>query len=184
MKKVIVTSTTGASACELPGQTVHSSFGIGINTENQISYFPQISPSNKRAVRLREAEVIFIDEISQLHRVNLDRIDELCKHLCYPTNYKGIKKHFGDKIVILSGDFRQGTPVVRGPPTAAIDACIKNSPLWNSFVRRDLIYSKRLLAGEQELDDILDRIGSGVDIDPEQTLFLYHLIGLCKAVAS
>ena len=42
--------------------------------------------------------------------------------------------HFGDKVIIVSGDFRQTLPVVRhGNRVQILENCVKNSQLWKQF---------------------------------------------------
>jgi len=43
-----------------------------------------------------------------------------------------IDKIFGDKLVVLSGDFRQTLPVIRhGKRSDIVQASLKSSPLWH-----------------------------------------------------
>ncbi|GMF22321.1 unnamed protein product [Phytophthora lilii] len=77
---------------------------------------------------------------------------------------------FGGKVVVLSGDFRQILPVVKGgTPAETIDACLKSSELWPLFQKLQLTENMRVRsAGSSEsaaemaaFSDYLFKVGEG-----------------------
>ena len=65
------------------------------------------------------------------------------------------EKPFGDKIVILAGDFRQCLPVVPGATRAGtVSHCINQSPLWTNFQMLRLTQNMRVFAsGDPALEE-------------------------------
>ncbi len=59
------------------------------------------------AALLKEADVLILDEIAMMSKVDLERIEHSLRLLM------NNKHPFGGKIVILSGDFRQILPIER-----------------------------------------------------------------------
>ncbi len=123
---VIQTSTTGSSACLLEsGQTIHSVLGFGLpkNAMYNIKTGKVLSPNEaaKRKVeylisvhsarnqcllsRLRDIKILRIDEISMLSKAAFEFFDH-CLRLI-----RAKSKPFGGIQLIVSGDFRQFTPI-------------------------------------------------------------------------
>lgn len=123
----LLLSTTGVSACNVAGQTVHSAFKLGRenNTINDcINIICKIHSKycgNKRKVsrnladhdhcdvcvwkRLYDAQCIIIDEVSMLHARNLYFVDNILKYVTGNNNY------YGGKQMVFVGDFFQLPPV-------------------------------------------------------------------------
>ena len=65
-------------------------------------------------------------------------------------------------VSVTCGDFRQIPPVIPGGGRSAIvEASMKSSPLWPSFVKRNLTHPQRE-ASDVEYSQFIDRIGDGV----------------------
>ena len=58
---------------------------------------------------LEESDILILDEIAMMNKVDLERIESSLRELMDNDN------PFGGKIVILSGDFRQILPVEKWP---------------------------------------------------------------------
>lgn len=102
---VAVTASTGIAATHANGMTIHAWAGIGIKN--------QITPSELQAMKrkkylkdkLEHAKVLIIDEISMLHKNQLDLVNTVLKY------FKNTDAAFGGIQVIFSGDFFQLPPV-------------------------------------------------------------------------
>ena len=94
------------------------------------------------------AKLLLIDEATMLDRYMLEALDRTLRDL---TN---IDRPFGDKILILAGDFRQCLPVVKGATRAGIVThCINQSPLWGNFQILRLTQNMRVHAsGDARLE--------------------------------
>lgn len=62
-----------------------------------------------------------------------EAVDRLFKDLC------GNNIVFGNKVMIISGDFRQTLPVIKHDNrTTIIENCVKNSDIWRYFQNMSL----------------------------------------------
>lgn len=106
--KVAITASTGIAATHLGGVTLHAWSGIGIKdslTEKDLENFltsKQISKNYKKT------KVLIIDEISMLHKHQLDMVDTIARYILHND------KPFGGMQVVLCGDFFQLPPVSSG----------------------------------------------------------------------
>ena len=98
--EVAITASTGIAATHIMGVTIHSWVGMGIKqkvTERDLSILKK-----QKAVRdkFNRTKVLIIDEISMLHRDQLDSIHHI---LSYCTDNNAA---FGGIQLVLCGDFR------------------------------------------------------------------------------
>ena len=100
-----VTSTTGISALNVGGQTLHSWSYIGIANRSVESVVSGIMANPIRKRRLTECEIVAIDEISMLDDFTLDYINAVLKKV------RNNKMPFGGIQVLIFGDFFQLPPV-------------------------------------------------------------------------
>jgi len=105
-KRFGITATTGTAAFLLGGKTVHSYLGIGLAKESaeEIFKFVRYKLSHV-ATKLRECEVLIIDEISMLDDFLLDKISDYLQYI------RKNNKPFGGIQLVLTGDFCQLEPV-------------------------------------------------------------------------
>lgn len=101
-KKFQITSTTGVSAFNIGGQTIHSFAGI-FHKKIYVNY-----PDTKRKLtkNLKECKILAIDEISMLDKVTLDSLNNAFKEITGLWN-----KPFGGIQMVFIGDFFQLPPV-------------------------------------------------------------------------
>lgn len=103
--EVAVTASTGIAATHLFGVTIHSWAGIGIKqkiNERDLGYLKK-----QKAIRdkFNKTKVLIIDEISMLHKDQLDSIHHVLSY-CRDSNAA-----FGGIQVVLCGDFFQLPPI-------------------------------------------------------------------------
>lgn len=103
--KVAVTASTGIAATHLQGVTIHSWSGIGIKDSLNEQDLEKIETSRSIKRNYKNTKTLIIDEISMLHKHQLDMIDTIARHILNPD------KPFGGLQVILCGDFFQLPPV-------------------------------------------------------------------------
>ena len=109
-RSVIACASTGIAALLLMGgSTAHRAFRIPEDVNRDMP--PRYAWETDDAKRVRDAEVLIIDEVSMLHRDVLDYINRTLQDL-QPTDEP--KMPFGGKVVILGGDWKQLLPVVPG----------------------------------------------------------------------
>ena len=109
-RSVIACASTGIAALLLMGgRTAHRAFRIPEDVSRDMP--PRYAWETDDSKRIRDAEVLIIDEVSMLHRDVLDFINRTLQDL-QPTDEP--KMPFGGKVVILGGDWKQLLPVVPG----------------------------------------------------------------------
>jgi ATP-dependent exoDNAse (exonuclease V) alpha subunit len=106
--KLAVTSTTGVSALNIGGGTIHSFSGIGIQTS--IQAIPVITAAinwGKVRSRIKSTKIIVVDEISMFRPDQLQLVDHVFR------DATGKDEPFGGKTMVFVGDFLQLPPVTK-----------------------------------------------------------------------
>lgn len=103
--KIAVTASTGIAATHLQGVTIHSWSGIGIKDSINEKDLEKILMSKLLIRNYKKTKTLIIDEISMLHKHQLDMINTIACHILESD------KPFGGLQVILCGDFFQLPPV-------------------------------------------------------------------------
>lgn len=120
-KSPLVLWSTGISALNVGGQTVHSFFSLGIESVFPKEIKPYLIDKKNRKYKLKKSKIqtlinvpfIIIDEIGMVNANTIDCINLLMKYyLAKETGDESlIKKPFGGKQVIVVGDVFQLPPV-------------------------------------------------------------------------
>ncbi len=106
-KKIVLSATTGISAYNIGGMTIYSFMGIGTG-EGDVDYLiRKISRRKGQVDRIRNTDVLVIDEISMMSASVFEKIEEICRRV------RRINKYFGGIQVILTGDLLQLLPVMK-----------------------------------------------------------------------
>ncbi len=100
-----ITASTGIAATHLGGMTIHSWSGMGIKNNIEDRELADIMERPPTVRRIREAQVLIIDEVSMLHHFRLDSLNSILKHV------RRNNLPFGGLQMILCGDFFQLPPV-------------------------------------------------------------------------
>ena len=153
---ITVTSTTGVSALNVKGQTVHSWSGIGIANKDITTIVKKIKDNKRKLKQIQSTRILAIDEISMLDDYTLDYLNTVLKEVM------GSYKPFGGLQVILIGDFFQLPPVKINEfkTTKPIDFCF-NSKTWKEL-RLETIYLKKVYRQtDKKLIETLNNIREG-----------------------
>ena len=100
-----ITASTGIAATHMGGVTIHSWSGMGIKNELNEYDLQSLAEKSQAARRIRDAQVLIIDEVSMLHHFRLDTLNTITQYIRKNT------KPFGGLQVVLCGDFFQLPPV-------------------------------------------------------------------------
>ncbi len=120
--RLAVTSTTGISALNIGGGTIHSFSGIGIHSEpDAVATIAAQMNWGKVRKRIQTTDVIVVDEVSMLSEKQLVLLDLVFKRACMND------LPFGGKTMVFVGDFLQLPPVVKRGET---NNWIFNSETW------------------------------------------------------
>lgn len=103
--KVALTSSTGISAVNIGGVTLHHYTGIGLGKATVQSLVTRIRKDKRFVNNWRSVDYIFLDEISMLGGSLLDKLEEIARII------RGNKQLFGGIKFIVSGDNLQLPPI-------------------------------------------------------------------------
>lgn len=104
-RPVGITASTGIAATHLDGMTIHAWTGMGILDELTKEELQKILHKGRLRTRIRNTQVLIIDEISMLSSRHLDIAEEIVR-----TIHEAWEP-FGGMQVVLCGDFFQLPPV-------------------------------------------------------------------------
>jgi hypothetical protein len=102
---VAVTASTGIASTHINGMTIHAWSGLGLKKSLTKNDLNAISEKKHIKEHLEKTKVLIIDEISMLHRNQLDAINDILQFI------RNNKAPFGGLQVIFCGDFFQLPPV-------------------------------------------------------------------------
>jgi hypothetical protein len=119
------------------GKTAHAHHKIPIPCHHDSSC--SLTRRSRGGRLLINARVIIIDEVSMMTKHQLDIIDKSLQQLMRN------QLPFGNKFVILAGDFRQCLPVIkRGSKAEILSNTLKRSHLWSRFEKMQLTINERV----------------------------------------
>lgn len=102
---VAVTASTGIAATHMNGMTIHAWAGIGIKDVLTNADLQNMKTKKYLKDKLAKVNVLIIDEISMLHKKQLEAVNTVLKFFRDPFS------PFGGIQVVFSGDFFQLPPV-------------------------------------------------------------------------
>lgn len=122
---IVITSTTGISALNIGGKTIHSWSGIfpDTNLEDPDKFVLHIKKNHQLLNQWQYTKVLIIDEISMLSPQMLDFINSVAQLV------RGKSSPFGGIQVIITGDFYQLPPVSENSSDFAFEA-----KCWESLI--------------------------------------------------
>jgi ATP-dependent exoDNAse (exonuclease V) alpha subunit len=152
--EVAVTASTGIAATHLKGSTIHSWSGIGVKQELMPRDLANLKKKKYLRDQFDETKVLIIDEISMLHKQQLNSIDKVLMY-CLENN-----ESFGGMQVVLCGDFFQLPPI--GPyGERSSDKFAFMSQAWQNADFNICYLTEQFRQSENALNDILGEIRSG-----------------------
>jgi ATP-dependent DNA helicase PIF1 len=144
-----VSATTGISALQIKGSTVHSLLGLGLGTKSAAELFVRNRRKFPKIIKeIKAMSALIIDEISMMSADMLIKISE------YLVLARGANVPFGGLQMILCGDFCQLSPV-------SGDYCFK-APIWGdaNIEMVELTQSMRQ-SGDEKFRNMLDELRFG-----------------------
>lgn len=103
--EVAVTASTGIAATHIKGVTIHSWSGIGVKQVMSNKDLENLKKKKYLREQFDKTKVLIIDEISMLHRDQLDTIHSILEYCI------GDSRAFGGLQIVLCGDFFQLPPI-------------------------------------------------------------------------
>jgi DNA polymerase III delta prime subunit len=161
---VAVTASTGIAATHMNGQTIHSWCGMGIKDKMGNSEIEKLREKGYLKNKLEDVQVLIIDEVSMLHRKQIDLVNRILKR------FKSSSDAFGGIQVILSGDFFQLPPVTKGNESN-LEKFAFMSEAWLQAKFQVCYLTEQFRQNNNALHQILDEMRSGkVSEDSKQLL--------------
>jgi ATP-dependent exoDNAse (exonuclease V) alpha subunit len=166
---VAITASTGIAATHMNGMTIHAWSGIGV--KDYLNEADLMSLSNRKYLRdkMEAVKVLIIDEISMLHKRQLDLVNKVLKF------FKSNELPFGGIQVILAGDFFQLPPVGSdAEPNKEKFAFM--SEAWKETQFQSCYLTEQFRQSDNQLNEILNEIRSGFVSDDSIDLLNQALI--------
>ncbi len=151
---VAVTASTGIAATHMNGMTIHAWAGIGIKDALTSSDLQNMKAKKYLKDKLENAKVLIIDEISMLHKKQLELVNTVLKF------FKNSTAAFGGIQVIFSGDFFQLPPVGNHSETPR-DKFAFMAKAWVEGQLAVCYLTEQYRQEDNELNDILNEIRNG-----------------------
>ena len=147
---LIITSTTGLSALNINGQTIHSWSGLNpdIDINNVELFVKKIQNDYSKLNNYLYTKTLIIDEISMLDGATLDFLNKVSQQI------RNNNQPFGGIQIILIGDFYQLPPV--NNTKFAFESCI-----WNELIDYTIILKEIYRQNDNELTYLLNKIRRG-----------------------
>lgn len=159
-KKIEVCASTGIAALNIKGKTLHSFLGIR-SEEVSDEDIADIIQNQYVDRRVRQTDILIIDEVSMVSSKLLDLTDIICRHI------RGSDIPFGGIRVILVGDFFQ-LPPVKG------EFAFK-AKVWNNANFAVCYLTEQHRSNDSVFNDILSGIRTGVITDEHKKLLKEHI---------
>jgi len=149
--QVATTASTGIAATHMNGMTIHSWAGIGI--KDHITRANLLNMKTKKYLKkhLESAKVLIIDEISMLHKNQLEAVNVVLKF------FKNSPRAFGGIQVVFSGDFFQLPPIGKQGETSR-DKFSFMSKAWLEAGLTICYLTEQYRQSDNELNRILNEI--------------------------
>jgi ATP-dependent exoDNAse (exonuclease V) alpha subunit len=151
---VAITASTGIAATHMNGMTIHSWAGIGV--KEHLTNGNLVSMKSKKYLKdhLEKAKVLIIDEISMLHKNQLNLVDTVLKF------FKNNDDPFGGIQVVLCGDFFQ-LPPIGNQGELSRDKFSFMSEAWVNSKLSICYLTKQFRQNDNDLNEILNEIRTG-----------------------
>lgn len=156
---VAITASTGIAATHMNGQTIHSWAGIGIKDHMSLRYMQSLKDKKYFRDKMDKVKVLIIDEISMLHRNQLDLVDHVLRF------FKDNDEPFGGIQVIFSGDFFQLPPIGQEWEESRDKFCFM-ADAWVNAKAHICYLTEQFRQTNNELNDILNAIRAGFVTEP------------------
>jgi ATP-dependent DNA helicase PIF1 len=154
-KKIIgLTSTTGISALNIGGSTLHSFLGIGLGKDDVDDLYDKIIRCEEKRNLWLKLNVLVIDEVSMLHPDLFKKLEKLARKL------RENEHRFGGIQLVVSGDLFQ-LPCISQDSTLIISSSKFKKCIDNVIELRNIVRQKDYL-----FKTVLNKIRKGV-VDQE-----------------
>jgi ATP-dependent DNA helicase PIF1 len=155
----IVLAPTGLAAVNVGGQTIHSFFRFKTGGLSRSDAKPLAAD---RALAVRKARFIIVDEISMVRADLLDAVDASLRKTL------GVNRPFGGKTIVAIGDMWQLEPVVTNDERERFVGMPYKSPFWfdaRVFNHDGPLFDEETRVETYELADVFRQVGNPAFVD-------------------
>jgi len=161
--QIVITSTTGISAVNVKGQTIHSWAGMGICNKPIKETIQNIKHNYFVKNSIQNCQILAIDEVSMLDKFTFEYLDEILRTVRENNN------PFGGIQVIFIGDFYQ-IPPVEVYKNLQKGYCFE-SPLWQELDFQPIVLTKNYRQNDEKLINALSHVRINALTDEDIALF-------------
>lgn len=147
-----ITSSTGVSAINISGMTVHSFAGIGTGEHDHDVLLKRVQCNPEARARWKDTDILIIDEISMISCELFEKLDYIARKI------RKSELPFGGLQLVLFGDFYQLTPVLKEKPKKVFAF---ESEVWDRVITKVIYLTKIFRQTDHEYRDILNRMRKG-----------------------
>lgn len=169
-----VTSSTGISSTLIKGMTIHRWSGFNIfkkkfsdNVDNTLDfYYKRIKKNYQASERIKNTEILIIDEISLISDIFLETLEFVCRK---------IRKNeliFGGIKVIGFGDFYQLPPIK--------DKYCFESDIFHQIFKNKINLTKNFRNKGKIFNEILDKIRQNIKLNDDENKLIISRINKNK----
>lgn len=159
--QVAVTSTTGISAVQIGGMTIHHFSGARIFNESVDIIVSRIMRNKKQRKRWLSTSILIIDEISMLPPTAFDMLEEIARKVrCSDEPFGGIQ-------MVLTGDFYQLPPVCRA---GELPRYVFQSSAWK-YITKTAVLTTNMRQTDNEFRHMLNQVRTGSVDDKVRAFF-------------
>ena len=151
---VAITASTGIAATHMNGMTIHSWAGIGVKEHLTPGNLVTMKTKKYLKKHLEKAKILIIDEISMLHKNQLNLVNTVLQY------FKNNQEPFGGIQIVLSGDFFQLPPIGK-PGEKSRDKFSFMSEAWVEANLKICYLTEQYRQSDKSLNDILNEIRTG-----------------------
>jgi ATP-dependent exoDNAse (exonuclease V) alpha subunit len=152
--KVAVTASTGIAATHMNGMTIHSWSGIGVKEFITSGNLASMNSKKYLKEHLEKVKVLIIDEISMLHKNQINAVDVVLRY------FKKNEDAFGGIQVVVCGDFFQ-LPPIGNQGEAAKDKFAFMAEAWVKARLSVCYLTEQYRQSDNDLNLILNEIRTG-----------------------
>lgn len=178
-KTIGITSTTGVSAYNIKGKTLHSFLCIGLGEDSAKELITDISSKPWARKIWKTLDVLVIDEISMLTPHLFDKLEHIARYI------RLSEKDFGGIQLVMCGDFFQLPPVETSIKLEGsnMTAMCFDSDRFRACMGTCVLLTENMRQSNPEFQRILSEIRVGV-VSAEGRKFLESRVGVDISVGN
>jgi ATP-dependent DNA helicase PIF1 len=148
-KNIGVTSTTGISALNIEGSTLHSFLGIGLGIDHIDDLYDKIVRNTAKRELWLTLDILVIDEVSMLHPTLFEKIEKLARRI------RNNKRRFGGIQLLVTGDLFQL------PPVSQQSTLVISSPKFRKCIDETIELRNIIRQQDQPFKNVLNKVRVG-----------------------